>query len=138
MTSSLPISDHPRDRTLMAVLCVERLLTRKPIDIDRLRARMPSQLRPYVHDALDVIDRAGKLGRSGRGLSLKPVPRPRPTEPEQDGLFDPPARLPRRICQRCGSGFDARGDAKFCSDACRQSAYRARTSPGPSGQEEEK
>jgi hypothetical protein len=35
------------------------------------------------------------------------------------------------VCARCGSGFTpARGDALYCSNRCRQAAYRARP-PAP-------
>ena len=33
---------------------------------------------------------------------------------------------PAHICAGCGRPFEARADAKFCSSACRQKAYRQR------------
>jgi site-specific DNA-methyltransferase (adenine-specific) len=35
---------------------------------------------------------------------------------------------PAMICARCGKGFVRRGDARTCSDACRQALYRNRIS----------
>lgn len=37
-----------------------------------------------------------------------------------------------RACQRCGGEFVGRSDARFCGDACRQAARRARGRSGGS------
>lgn len=41
-------------------------------------------------------------------------------------LFGEDARLTKTTCTQCSKGFLARADAKFCSSACRQKAYRRR------------
>jgi hypothetical protein len=33
-------------------------------------------------------------------------------------------------CQKCGAEFDGRAGARFCSNRCRQAAYRARIRGG--------
>jgi hypothetical protein len=35
-----------------------------------------------------------------------------------------------RICSECGARFEGRGDARYCSAACRQKAHRQRTGGG--------
>ena len=40
--------------------------------------------------------------------------------------------MPRRKCHACPNWFtSARDDARFCSAACKQRAYRRRLKPGP-------
>jgi hypothetical protein len=40
--------------------------------------------------------------------------------------------MPRRKCRACHEWFaSARADARFCSAACKQRAYRRRLKPGP-------
>jgi hypothetical protein len=40
--------------------------------------------------------------------------------------------MPRRKCHACPNWFtSARADARFCSAACKQRAYRRRLKPGP-------
>src|SRR5262245_21693326 len=43
----------------------------------------------------------------------------------------PPPKLSLRSCDRCSGKFQsARGDARFCSSKCKQSAYRWRLAEG--------
>lgn len=37
----------------------------------------------------------------------------------------------RQECAGCGDPFEGRADARYCSSACRQRAYRLRTADGP-------
>jgi hypothetical protein len=66
--------------------------------------------RSIIRAVLLYLDEQGLLDLSGRPPTTSSCPRPQS----------------KPICKGCGQHFAARSNARFCSSACRQRAYRRR------------
>jgi hypothetical protein len=79
-------------------------------------------------DLARVVDLALNVQMQRIGIDVEALPRPRVGRPRTRRPWPRQPAAPRTmVCQNCGARFTARrSDARYCSDACRVYAWRAR------------